>query len=93
MSLTWGASQAFRKAARMAAMSSGRKLYSLGAGFFGMIKALPSLQVADLQVCSAREQRVDCLVLTSEQMPWPRWKERIAIIGLAVADKRHPAAE
>src|SRR5580700_8401457 len=82
-SLTWGASQAFRKAVRMAAMSSGRKLYSLGTGFFGMMPLRHHFKFRNLQVCPARKQRVDCLVLTSERMPTGR-DRKIAIAGLAV---------
>src|SRR5580704_3249705 len=84
-SLTWGASQAFRKAVRMAAMSSGRKLYSLGAVLFGMMPLRHHFKFRNLQVCPARKQRVDCPVLTSEQMPTGRdRKKKIAIAGLAV---------
>src|SRR5580704_3616281 len=69
----------------MAAMSSGRKLYSLGTGFFGMMPLRHHCKFWNLQVCPARKQRVDCLVLTSERMPTGRdRKKKIAIAGLVV---------
>jgi hypothetical protein len=82
-SLTWGASQAFRKAVRIAVMSSGRKLYSLGADFFGMIKPCHRFKFRNLQVCPARKKLVDCPVLTSEQMPTGRDRERGSRVGIS----------